>query len=192
MPLEKLVFASTIESLFVRQLGARWSSHDRERLAEAGLDLSRRLAVSYPLEQWKTFVRIAAEALYPQLPAVEAHRWMGIHFLEGHLQTFLGRMVAELAPTLGPLRTLERVGQDFRSGNNFSEVRVVELSSRHIELWMNDVLCEHPSFAAGFILRAQHLAGARGAFVDVRSFDGTACTFDVRWREAVVPQAVNG
>jgi uncharacterized protein (TIGR02265 family) len=86
---------------------------------------------------------------------------------------------------------LERVGQDVRSGNNFSEVRLVELSPRHLELWMNDVLCEHPSFAAGFILRAQQVAGARGVFVDVRSFDGTACTFDVRWREPAVPQAVN-
>jgi uncharacterized protein (TIGR02265 family) len=192
MPLEKVVFASTVESLFVRQLGTRLCPYDRERLAEAGLDLSRPLAVSYPLEQWKAFLRIAAEGLYPRLSLVEAHWWMGIHLLEGHLQTFLGRMMAELATELGPLRMLERAGQDFRSGNNFSELRVMELSPRHIEVWMNDVLCEHPSFAAGFILRAQQVAGARGAFVEVRSFDGTACTFDVRWREAIIPQAVNG
>jgi uncharacterized protein (TIGR02265 family) len=191
MPLEKLIFASTIESLFVRQLGTRLSPRDRARLAAAGLDLARPLEVAYPLEQWKTFVSIAAEALYPRLPRAEAHRWMGIHLLEGHLLTFLGRMVADLALDLGPLRTLERVGQDLRSGNNFTEVRVMELSPRHIELWMNDVLCEDPSFVAGYFLRAQQVAGARGAFVEVRSFDGTACTFDLQWREAIIPKAVN-
>lgn len=191
MPPEKVVFATAVEALFVRELGANLTSLARRRLREAGLDLEKPLHVSYPLDDWKTFVHTAATALYPNLPPVEAHWWMGIHFLEGHLQTFTGRVVAELAPALGPRRMLERIGQDLRSGNNFSEVQLVGHSPRHCELWMNDVLDDVPSFAAGFILRAQQLAGARNVHVDVASYDGTACTFDIRWREAL-PQAVNG
>lgn len=192
MPPEKVVFATAVEALFVRELGASLSSLARRRLLEAGLDLDKPLHVSYPLDDWKTFLHTASEAVYPHLPPVEAHWWMGIHFMEGYLQTFTGRIVAELAPALGPRHMLERIGQDLRSGNNFSEVRLVGHSPRHYELWMNDVLDDVPSFAAGFILRAQQLAGARNVHVDVASYDGTACTFDIRWREAVVPKAVNG
>jgi uncharacterized protein (TIGR02265 family) len=191
MPPEKVVFATAVEALFVRELGASLTSLARRRLREAGLDLEKPLHVSYPLDDWKTFVHAASSALYPHLSPVEAHWWMGIHFLEGHLQTFTGRVVAELAPALGPRRMLERIGQDLRSGNNFSEVELVGHSPRHCALWMNDVLDDVPSFAAGFILRAQQLAGARNVHVDVASYDGTACTFDIRWREAL-PQAVNG
>ncbi|REG33435.1 uncharacterized protein (TIGR02265 family) [Archangium gephyra] len=191
MPPEKVVFATAVEALFVRALGANLSSLARRRLSEAGLDLEKPLAVSYPLDDWKTFVHVASGALYSHLTPVEAHWWMGIHFMEGYLQTFTGRIVAELAPALGPRRMLERIGQDLRSGNNFSEVELVGHSPRHYELWMNDVLDDVPSFAAGFILRAQQLAGARGVHVDVASYDGTACTFDIRWREAL-PQAANG
>jgi uncharacterized protein (TIGR02265 family) len=192
MSLEKLVFAPPIEALFVRGLGERLLPPVRLRLRDAGLDLQRPLAVSYPLEQWKTFLDIAARALYPHLPVPEAHGWMGVHYLSGFLQTLMGQLVGELAPMLGPERMLERISQELRGGNNFTEVRRVVLSPHHIELWVSDVLCEYPTFVAGFFLRAHQLAGARNVYVDVRSFDGTACTFDVRWRDAVIPQAVTG
>jgi uncharacterized protein (TIGR02265 family) len=188
---EKRVFATAIEALFVRELGANLPPFARRRLSEAGLDLSRPLEVSYPLEQWKEFVRIGAEALYPHLPPAQAHWWMGIHFMEGHLLASTGRVLSDLAPALGPRWMLGRIGQDLRSFNNFSEARL-EHTPRHAELWVNDVLDTSPSFVAGFILRAQQVAGARNVHVDVWSFDGTACTFLVRWREAAVPQAVNG
>lgn len=185
MPLRKQVFATSLEALFVRGLGGRLAPPARARLCEAGLDLERPLAVSYPLEQWKAFVRLTSELLYPQMSPAEAHGWMGVHFLEGYLQTFLGRVVTGLAPALGPGRTLARIGQDLRGGNNFSEVHVEERSPCHVELWMNDVLSDSPSFMAGLLIRAQQLAGARDVHVDVRSFHGTACTFDVRWASAV-------
>jgi uncharacterized protein (TIGR02265 family) len=191
MPEEKRVFASAIEALFVRELGANLTPFARRRLREVGLDLEQPLDVSYPLEQWKDFVRIGAESLYSHLPPEQAHWWMGIHFMEGYLLASTGRVLSELAPALGPRWMLERLGQDLRSFNNFSEVRL-EHTPRHSELWVNDVLDAHSSFVAGFILRAQQVAGARNVHVDVWSFDGTACTFLVRWREATIPHAVNG
>ncbi|MGZ3458562.1 MAG: DUF2378 family protein [Archangium sp.] len=187
MPQEKLVFATSVEALFVRELGASLGDRARRRLRAAGLDLEHPLEVAYPLAQWKAFVHLAAETVYPNLSPAEMHWWMGIHYLQGYLQTFTGRILADLAPALGPRRMLERLGQDLRSGNNFSEVRLVEIAPRHVELWMNDVLDDSPSFVAGFILRAQQLAGARNVHVDTWSFDGTACTFEVRWRDAASP-----
>jgi uncharacterized protein (TIGR02265 family) len=192
MSQEKLVFATAVEALFVRGLGPRLCASTRLRLCEAGLDLQRPLAVSYPLEEWTRFVDIAARALYAHLSRSEAHGWMGVHYLGGFLQTSMGRLVGELAPVLGSERMLERISQELRGGNNFLEVRLVPLSARHVELWVNDVLGEYPSFVAGFFLRALQLAGARSVHVDVRSFEGGACTYDVHWREVVIPEAATG
>jgi uncharacterized protein (TIGR02265 family) len=188
---QKLVFATAVEALFVRELGATLSDVGRRLLRDVGLDLEHPLEVAYPLAQWKAFLRTASALLYPHLPSSEAHWWMGIHFVEGYLQTSTGRVLAELAPVLGPRRMLERIGSDLSSGNNFSEVRVVEHGPRYVELWMNDVLDDYSSFAAGFILRAQQMAGARNVSVDVWSFDGTAGTFLIRWRDAA-PRALLG
>ena len=116
----------------------------RLRLCEAGLDLKRPLAVSYPLEHWKTFVGIAARPLYPNLsPSRRTGGWAS-HFLGGFLQTSMGQIVGGLAPMIGLRRMLERISQELRSGNNFTEVRLVALSPRHVELWMNDVLATYP------------------------------------------------
>ena len=182
---QKLVFATAVEALFVRELGGHLTGVARRMLREVGLDLEQPLEVTYSLEQWKRFVSTAATVLYPHLSSAEAHWWMGIHFVEGSLQTSTGRLVAEMAPVLGPRRMLERMSADLSQGNNFSEVRLVELKPGCVELWMNDVLDDHSSFAAGFIKRTQQMVGARNVSVDVWSFDGTAGTYLVRWRDAV-------
>jgi uncharacterized protein (TIGR02265 family) len=183
MPLEKLVFATTVEALFVRGLGGRLGCATRRRLRDAGLDLDCRLEVAYPLEQWKAFLGIAAEELYPQLPATEAHWRLGEHFIEGYLQTFVGRVVLGMAEALGALRTLAHVGKDVCSGNNFGEFQSAELASGHLRLWVNDVLSAQPGFAAGAFVRVLQVGGARDVHVDVADFDGVACTFDIRWVE---------
>jgi uncharacterized protein (TIGR02265 family) len=187
MPLEKLVFATTVEALFVRGLGGRLGCAARRRLKAAGLDLDFRLEVAYPLEQWKAFLGIAAEELYPQLPAMEAHWRLGEHFIDGYLQTCVGRVVRSMAEALGALRTLAHVGKDVCSGNNFAEFQSVELGSGHLRLWMNDVLSGQPGFAAGALVRVLHVAGASEVHVDVVDFDGAACTFDIHWVE-LAPQ----
>jgi uncharacterized protein (TIGR02265 family) len=189
MPLEKLVFATAVEGLFVRGLGAKLKARARERLKAAGLDLGRRLEVVYSLKQWKTFVRIAAEEVYPHLSPAEAHWRLGEHFLEGYLQTYVGRVMLGLAQALGPRLALARIGQDFQSGNNFSEVHLVKHEPGHLELWFNDVLSEQPAFAAGFIARAQQVAGARNVHVEVLGFDGAACSFSVSWEEGASSEA---
>jgi uncharacterized protein (TIGR02265 family) len=190
MPLEKLVFATTVEALFVRGLGGRLGCAARGRLKAAGLDLDCRLEVAYPLAQWKAFLGIAAEELYPQLPAAEAHWRLGEHFINGYLQTFVGRVVLGMAEALGALRTLARMGKDVCSGNNFGEFQSVELGAGHLRLWVNDVLSGQPGFAAGALARVLRVVGSQDVCVDVVDFDGAGGTFDIRWVESSAQLAV--
>ncbi|MET0404430.1 MAG: DUF2378 family protein, partial [Cystobacter sp.] len=55
----KVVYAGTVEALFLRALENRLTPACRQRLSDAGLDLEQKLAPTYSLEQWKQFLRIA-------------------------------------------------------------------------------------------------------------------------------------
>lgn len=189
---EKLVYAQSVEALFVRAFENRLTPACRESLKRAGLDLERRLERSYTLEQWKDFLRIAAAHVYGGVPVEAAYYSLGERFMSAWFGTFLGKALLGMARLAGPRRMLLRAGHGFRAGNNFSEVRLVERGPASLELWMNDVLADQPTFAAGLLARAVELAGGWRVVAIPEGFDGTACTFHIRWSEAPAVAALNG
>lgn len=189
---EKLVHAQTVEALFVRAFENRLTPACRETLKRAGLDLDRKLERSYTLEQWKDFLRIAAAHVYGGVPAEAAYYSLGERFMEAWFGTFMGKALLGMARLAGPRRMLLRASQGFRAATNFSELRIVERGPTSLELWMNDVMADQPTFAAGLLARAVELAGGWRAVAIPEGFDGTACTFHVRWSEAPAVAAING
>ena len=179
-----VVYSTSVEALFVRELGPRMPRRLRERLREVGLDLDRPLEPSYPLERWKGFVREAARELYPRLPPEDAYSHLGMAFMDGFLKTFIGKATMSVLRVMGPRRGLKRLSQNLRAGNNFSEVRWVEHGPTEVDIWLNDVFADHPAFAAALICRGHTENGARDVRVDALDFDGTAATLRVRWAEA--------
>jgi uncharacterized protein (TIGR02265 family) len=180
---ELLVYEQTIEALFVRALGARLSPECRARLREAGLDVSQKLRPAYPFNSWMTFIRIAAEELYPGLPLPEATFKLGEAYVEGFRETMLGRAVMSLLRVLGPRRTVLRATQNFRAGNNYTETRVTEQGPARFEVWMNEV-GPYPEFTAGIIQAGVRMSGAKELRVEMFDYDGHACTYRITWKEA--------
>jgi uncharacterized protein (TIGR02265 family) len=84
---------------------------------------------------------------------------------------------------LGPRRVLSRVQQSFRSGNNYTEVQMVELSPTHLELRVNEA---GPTryLVQGALLAGTRACGVPDAKVQLRSFTAEDVTFDVTWHEA--------
>jgi uncharacterized protein (TIGR02265 family) len=184
MPNEKLVFAQSVEALFVRSLGPHLTSEGRRNLKEVGLDLAEPLRPAYALEQWRTFLRVAAPDVFPKLSLEAAHFGLGERYVQGYRQTAVGRASMALVAHLGPRGTLERVSHGARAGNNFNEVRVKELGLREARLWMKDVSADNPFFACGFIAETLRGSGAADIQVEPVSFDGTSATFRVHWEIA--------
>lgn len=184
MPNEKLVFAQSVEALFVRSLGPHLTSEGRRGLKAVGLDLSEPLRPSYPLEQWRTFLRVAAPDVFPKASPDAAYFGLGERYVQGYRQTAVGRASMALVAHLGPRGTLERVSHGARAGNNFNEVRVKELGLQEATLWMKDVSADNPFFSCGFIAETLRGSGAAGIHVEPIAFDGTAATFRVRWEPA--------
>jgi len=183
---EKLIPASIVEGLFVRALGTRLTPTAHARLRQAGLDLDQKLESTYPLEKWKDFLRIAADHVYAGLPLEAAYYAMGERFMEASAETLTGRALLSVMKLAGPMRTLGRAGRTFLANNTFSEVELTEKGPTSAELRVNDVLADMPTFAAGVLSRSLELVGAHNVVAVPEAFDGTACTFHVRWSEEPV------
>jgi uncharacterized protein (TIGR02265 family) len=179
---EQLVFEQTIEGLFIRGLNNKISPRCKTRLKEAGLDLDRKLLPAYPFATWMGCLKIAGEEVFSASSEKEAQFRLGELMIDGYKETFLGRAVLGMIRVLGPRRTLLRSTQNFRSGNNYTESKIVEKSPTHIELWMNEV-GPFPDFTAGIVHAAIRAAGATNLKVEVTGYDGHGCTFQVVWGE---------
>lgn len=184
MNAENLVHGSTVEALFVRALENRLTPACREYLKAAGLDLEAKLQKHYTLDQWKNFLRIAAAHVYAGVPAEAAYYSLGERFMDAYFGTFLGKAVLGVAKLAGPRRLLLCAGNGFRASNNFSEIEIVERGPTSLELRMNDVLADQPTFAAGLLARAVELSGGWRVVALPEEFDGVSATFHLRWSEA--------
>jgi uncharacterized protein (TIGR02265 family) len=186
MTSDKLIPASLVEGLFVRALGTRLTPAAHERLRAAGLVLDQKLEATYPLEKWKDFLRIAADHVYAGLPLEAAYYAMGERFMDASAETLTGRALLGVMKLAGPMRTLGRAGRTFLANNTFSDVTLTEKGPTSAELRVNDVLADMPTFAAGVLSRSLELVGAHNVVAVPEAFDGTACTFHVRWSEEPV------
>jgi uncharacterized protein (TIGR02265 family) len=181
MSASPVVYSTCIESLFLRGLRGRLTARCKERLRQAGLDVDGKLEPSYPLEQWKEFLRLVARELYPVHPAEAAYRELGMRFMDGFLETFIGKATMSVLRVLGPHRAVMRLSHNLRAGNNFSQVEVTVHGPMDVEVWLNDVFADHPAFTEGLLHRGHTASGAQACRVETLAFDGTSATLRVRW-----------
>ncbi|MFL5344087.1 MAG: DUF2378 family protein [Hyalangium sp.] len=180
---EKLVFDQALEGLFVRGLEGQITPSLRLHLREAGVDLDRKLLPAYSFETWCGCVSLAARELYSGAPEEQAYHALGERMADGYRSTMMGRALFSVLQLLGPQRVLTRVQQSFRSGNNYTEARLQELTPVHLELWVNEA---GPTryLVQGAILAGLRGCGVDGARVEVHGFTPEDVTFHVLWKAA--------
>jgi uncharacterized protein (TIGR02265 family) len=178
-PVELLVFSHTVEALFVRAIGSRLTPQIRERLKAAGLDLER-IRPAYLLSDYDTFMEIAAEEVFAGMPTPDAFRKIGELIVKGYQQTVIGRALFGVLRLLSARRFLDRMTHSLRSGNNYMKTRFTEVGPNRFEVWLNEA-GRHPEGPQGLIAEALRAAGHRGVVVEIKHFDGHACTYRISW-----------
>ncbi len=85
---------------------------------------------------------------------------------------------------LSPQRLVARAEQNFRSGNNYTEVRHSDVAPNVVELWVNEPGPTHYVVQAAMIetLRAAR-PGDEAARVEVLDFTAEGVSFRVSWSE---------
>ncbi|MBL8914994.1 MAG: DUF2378 family protein [Archangium sp.] len=175
---DKLIFAQTFEGL-LRSLSGKLTPQLVQGMRERGVDAEHALESSYPMETFIAVVHYLAGELHPALPLEEGVAVLGRGFLDGFGETMIGRAMLAMLRIIGPHNSLKRLTQEFRTGNNYSETRLVQRGERSYDLWVNEL--RMPGWYVGVVSRGLELAGARGSTVQLQSRDAVGGTFRVEW-----------
>jgi len=120
-----------------------------EDLRRAGFDLSRQQP-QYPSPVFKRCLEVACRHVYPQQPEPEAMRLIGARFIEGFLDTIVGKMVGVVLPLLSPEAFLKRYPRFFAMAAPGVKLSVLEEAPRQWKVELHDS-APVPEFNAGMI-----------------------------------------
>jgi uncharacterized protein (TIGR02265 family) len=179
---DRVVFVQVVEGLLRHGVGDRVTLRLRERLKQVGLDLDRPLLPAYPQKQWMHCLHIVVEELYPGLTREEAFRQLAAHHVEGYGRTLVGRALMRLLRMLGPKRTVSRMAQALRAGDNYTEVRLTELGPGTWEMWMNSVL-NAPGYAEALFVSFLRASGAEEPQASIVRREEESTTYLLTWKE---------
>lgn len=180
---ERVEFEQTAEGLLKGALEALQHPPLVEKLRGAGLDLTRKLAPAFPAADFYRWVVIAARHRFPQLSEEEACREVGkLAVIRGMQATMLGGALVKALQLLGIRRSLKRIGQSFKNGNNYIEAKVAELGPTSMEIELGP-LVGPPSYFEGILEEGPRLLGARSVEVSRIRTEGEHIVWRVEWTE---------
>lgn len=181
MPEPRLFFSSPyLEALFEKSLKHELTLSMREELAGLGLRLNRPLEPAYPAEMMAKCIELLGRQLFPDKSRDDALRIMGNKLFEGWSRTMLGAAATGWMRVVGPLSSLKRMGRNFRTGDNFTEVKFVERGKGDCEQHFNEVL-GMPSYYAGILEAGARAIGAKNTRVDVIDQTPPGAVLRVQW-----------
>jgi len=176
---ERLWFAHTVEAMFVRAFGVRLTPALRARVASRGIDLDR-LKPAYPVDEVVAALKNIVPDVFGRVPEAEAMHQLGVSFMQGYVETLVGKAMVQMMKLIGARRTLERMQKNFRTGGNYVETRFKALGPTQVELWINDV-SDIPDWYRGVIEEGGRMVGAKNLRVTQRHDAGQAWFLDVTW-----------
>jgi uncharacterized protein (TIGR02265 family) len=178
-----LVFSQAFEGLVVRGLSGSVSPELKAQLRAVGVDLDKPLLPAYPRETWARCIALCGQATYPGEPREGAWLKLGERMIDGYQETFIGRAMFGTLKLLGPRRMLARTQRTFRSANNYTEVRLTDVSPTQVDMWINEVDDVLRHFTLGLVLAGMRAAGASGVQGSILSTDAQGVTFRTSWSE---------
>lgn len=153
------------------------------------------LQPGYSIEAWEGLVKLVAAELWPLLPAEESWQTMGREFMDGYLDTVIGRAALAMGKVIGPRRLMERMGRNFRSGGNYLDVQCLVRSANEVELSIRIAdaflprLAGRPTvmtrYRAGVLTGSLEAIGTKGVVVELLSWDPARqeARYLTRWRD---------
>ncbi|HEX8826084.1 MAG TPA: DUF2378 family protein [Archangium sp.] len=177
-----LVFSHSLQSLLTRAFPTGVPSGLKEKLRTVGLELDRPLLPAYPKETWARTVEYGAQYAFPRETREQAWRRMGERMVEGYQETMIGRAMFSTLRLLGPRRMLLRSQKSFRSGNNYTEVRLTDVSPTVVDVWFNETEEVLRQFTVGLVLGGMRAGGAEESRVEITQRDAQGMTLRASWK----------
>lgn len=188
---EAVVFDTVAEG-FARALGPKLTPELRAELRELAFDVDQ-IGPVYTLTAWESVVQRVATRLFPAVSQQEAWRQLGRQFMDGYVQTTMGKATLAMGRLIGVKRTLQRMTRNFRTAANYLDSHAQELGEREVELttWMLEPYLESwrgkpvsfPFYRAGVVEGTVALVGGKEHSVELVECDWNrqVATYRVRW-----------
>lgn len=174
-----MMFSQAVDGL-VRALKPRLTETAKDEIKALGIDLRKPLDPGYTLPVWVQVMRYGAQLIAPHRSEAEQMEELGRRFIDGYEETIVGRALLATMRLLGPRRTLERMSRNFRTGNNYTEAKLVAKGDTEFELWLSSVRA--PAFYRGMLMAGIGRTGAKDLEVKVVGHDEQGATFNVSWK----------
>lgn len=177
-PSNFLIYGQTLDRLFNEVLAGKITPELQQALRDVGLDLSRPLLASYPVEVHEKCMELVAQHLYRGIPQEVALQTLGELQVDAFARTLVGRATLAAMRLFSVRMALDRLTKAWRNANNFIRTEVREVGRDTYEVWVNEV-GRFPEITLGTMSAAlQHLA--RGKFqVKIERYDGHSCTYRI-------------
>lgn len=188
---QAVVFEGALEGIH-RSFGPRLTPELLDVVKQIGVDFDH-LLPAYPLTVWEEVIRIVSASLYPSLSPEQQWERMGFEWIAGYLQTMLGRAALAIGKVIGPRRTLERMGRNFRTAGNYAHFEAIAHGPCDLELvtsmiepfrtqWANrpSVI---PHYRVGVLRGTLHALDVEASAVEILHHDPAIqeTRFRVRW-----------
>lgn len=178
-----LIFNHTLQSLLSRTFPEGVPPELKARLRTLGVELDKPLLPAYPRTTWARCIELCALFGFPHESREVAWRRMGERMVDGYKETMIGRAMFTTLRLLGPRRMLQRAQKNFRSGNNYTEVRLKDLEPTVMEVWFNEMDDVLRHFTVGLVLAGMRAGGAVEPRVELLHADAQGFTLRASWKD---------
>ncbi|WNG42906.1 DUF2378 family protein [Archangium minus] len=177
-----LIFNHSLQGLLSRAFPAGVPAELKAKLLTVGVDLSKPLLPAYPVHTWARCIEFSAPFAFPHERREVAWRMLGERMIDGYQDSMIGGAMFSMLRILGPRRMLQRAQKNFRTGNNYSEVRATDVSPTAMDLWFNETDDVLRHFTAGLVLAGMRAGGAEEPQVELLQTDPKGVTFRASWK----------
>ena len=123
-----LIFNHTVQGLLSRAFPQGVPAALKQQLRGVGVELDKPLLPAYPVQTWSRCIELCAPFAFPNESPQAAWFKLGERMIDGYQETMIGRAMFASLRLLGPRRMLQRSRRSFRSGNNYTDVVLTDVS----------------------------------------------------------------
>lgn len=151
---------SMFEGMYVRALQPTGAF--KERLKAKGYDADH-VQVEYPMQVWTDCLDVAAAEVYPGETSERAWWLLGRRFIEGYLDTLVGKVITVSLPFLTARTFMQRVPRFVSTGLSGGQTYLDRQSERGAVLVLKGLDSRSASLMGGVIEVCFERMGLRGA-----------------------------
>lgn len=152
----------------------------RDDLRATGFDVDRPKP-EYPLKVWHDCLDVAARHLHPNESRERAWELLGVRFIEGYLQTLVGKIIAVAMPFLSPQSFVQRAPRFMSTGLVGADVKLDWNGNKAATITMTNV--DHPAahLLSGVVDVSLRRIGTRGVKLHCAPFGVTGSQLSISW-----------